>query len=418
MKSKFVLIVVVIFILVFSGIFCLKFYTNYNDNIEKENFIKNDSLNIIDNEVKNDFIEDNEGNLSTVIEEQPVILEDLHVNINVIGDIMCHNSQFFDAYNNSTREYDFSYVFDDVKEATSNTDIFIGNLETTFAGKERGYSNYPNFNSPEQLAYDLKELGIDILTTANNHCMDTGYSGLESTLEFLDEAEILHTGTNRSVEEQNKILIKEVNGMKIAFLSFTYGTNGIPIPKDKEYAVNLINDDFIMSQLELAKIENPDLICASMHWGIEYQTIQNSEQERLADLLISNGVDIIFGSHPHVLQPMEYREVKLDNGNIRKGFVIYSLGNFMSGQTQKGTRTSIILNLDITKKVENQNIYVDNVSYIPIYTYKGTGSKKYKILNIEKAIEKYESGEDRSIGESNYSLFKTEYSRVKELLKL
>lgn len=409
MKSKLVKVFVIILVLAFLGVVAYNIYENVNGinltedsvNLANENSNLQSQEKVVENETK---------------EEKQI--PDSHIKISVIGDIMCHNTQYMDAYDSSTQTYDFSYVFDDVQEATFDSDIFMGNLETTFAGKERGYSNYPNFNTPEQLAYDLKELGIDILTTANNHCMDTGYSGLESTLNFLDDAEIEHTGTNRSTEEQNKILIKEVNGIKIAFLSFTYGTNGIGIPSDKSYAVNLIDEEFILSQIELAKKESPDLICASMHWGIEYQNPQNENQEKWADFLIENGVSIIFGSHPHVLQPMEYREVGLENGEIRKGFVIYSLGNFMSGQTQKNTRTSIILNLDITKKGGTSEIFVDNVSYIPIYTYKGTGAKKYKIVNIDKAIKNYENETDRAMGQSNYILFKEEVARLRKLLEI
>lgn len=409
MKSKLVKVFVIILVLAFLGVVAYNIYENVNGINLAE-----DSVNLAN---KNSNLQSQEKVVENETKEEKQI-PDSHIKISVIGDIMCHNTQYMDAYDSSTQTYDFSYVFDDVQEATFDSDIFMGNLETTFAGKERGYSNYPNFNTPEQLAYDLKELGIDILTTANNHCMDTGYSGLESTLNFLDDAEIEHTGTNRSTEEQNKILIKEVNGIKIAFLSFTYGTNGIGIPSDKSYAVNLIDEEFILSQIELAKKESPDLICASMHWGIEYQNPQNENQEKWADFLIENGVSIIFGSHPHVLQPMEYREVGLENGEIRKGFVIYSLGNFMSGQTQKNTRTSIILNLDITKKGGTSEIFVDNVSYIPIYTYKGTGAKKYKIVNIDKAIKNYENETDRAMGQSNYILFKEEVARLRKLLEI
>ena len=241
------------------------------------------------------------------VKEETPVKEDININMSVIGDIMCHNSQYQDAFNGST--YDFSYVFEDIKHYITSADISIGNLETTFAGKERGYSSYPTFNTPEQLATNLKDMGIDVLTTANNHSLDKGYSGLESTLKFLDEADISHTGTYSSAEEQNKILIKDVNGIKIAFLAFTYGTNGIPVPSGKDYCINLIDEDFIIKQLNLAKEQNPDLICVSMHWGIEYQTKQNKEQEALADFLFENGVDIILGSHPHVLQPMEKRTI-------------------------------------------------------------------------------------------------------------
>ena len=409
MKSKVVKIFVVILILAFLGIVAYNIFENINGtNLADES-------NIIAS--KNDILENQEKNAENKVEEEKQI-EDSHMRLSVIGDIMCHNTQYMDAYDSSTKTYDFSYVFEDVQEATSDSDILMGNLETTFAGAEKGYSNYPHFNTPEQLAVDLKEMGIDILTTANNHCMDTGYDGVESTLSYLDEVGIEHTGTNRSIEEQNKVLIKEVNGIKLAFLSFTYGTNGIKIPSDKSYAVNLIDEEFILSQIELAQQENPDLIIASMHWGIEYQNTQNENQEKWADFLIENGVSIIFGSHPHVLQPMEYREVKLENGDVRKGFVIYSLGNFMSGQTQKNTQTSIILSLDINKKGNTSEIFVDDVSYVPIYTYKGNGNKKYKILNMDKAIREYENETNMTMGRNNYILFKQEVERLEKLLEI
>ena len=418
MKSKFVKLFFVVFVIIIV-IFGVKNFLKSSNNSKKE---QNVTKELLETEAKTENIEDTiETGLkkdNEIEQEKNVVKEDTTIVLTAIGDIMCHNTQYKDAYNAETDDYDFSYVFDDVKDATEKTDIFVGNLETTFAGKEKGYSNYPTFNTPEHLATDLKELGIDILTTANNHCMDSGYKGIESTLNYLDEAEILHTGTNRSVEEQNTVLIKEEKGIKIAFLSFTYGTNGISIPKDREYAVNLIDEDFILSQINLAKKEKPDLICVSIHWGIEYQTNPNAEQTHLADFMIKNGVDIILGSHPHILQPMEFREVNLDNGQTKKGFVIYSLGNFMSGQVKNGTRTSIILNLDITKKGDGTGIFIDSISYTPIYTYTRSKLPKYKVMDIGRAIEKYENGEDKGIGETNYNLFKSEFDRVKSLMDI
>lgn len=344
--------------------------------------------------------------------------EDQHISMSIIGDIMCHNTQYKDAYVTSTGSYDFSYVFEDIKNYITSADIAVGNLETTFAGKEKGYSNYPRFNTPEQLAYNLRDFGIDVLSTANNHCMDTNYSGIVSTLNYLDDAGISHVGTNTSWYEQNKILIKEVNNIKIAFLSFTYGTNGITIPTDKAFAVNLIDDDFILKQISLAKEQNPDIICTSMHWGIEYQTKQNKEQERLANLLFENGVDVILGSHPHVLQPMEKRTVTLEDGTTKDCFVIYSLGNFMSGQTKENTRNSIILNMTFTKSGETDKTTIDSVSYIPIYMYKSSSksTQRYKILDIENSIKKYENGIDTSIGKSVYSTLQTELTKIRNTM--
>lgn len=351
-------------------------------------------------------------------EEEPPVIEDQHFTMSVIGDIMCHNSQYKDAYISSTNTYDFSYVFEDIKNYINDADIAVGNLETTFAGKAKGYSNYPRFNTPEQLAYNLKDLGIDVVSTANNHSMDTNFDGVVSTLNYLDDAGISHVGTNATAEAQNKILIKDVNGIKIAFLAFTYGTNGIPVPSSKSFAVNLIDDNFILNQLSLAKELEPDLICVNMHWGYEYHTKQSAEQERLANLLFQNGVDVILGSHPHVLQPMEKKTITLDDGTTKDCFVIFSLGNFMSGQIIENTRNSIILNMSFTKSGETGKTIIDSVSYVPIYMYKASSgsTQRYKVLDIEKTLESYNNGTDTSIGSATYSTLQTELSKIKNLM--
>lgn len=396
MKKGFIMFVIIVLLALIS-LFAYKFFLQENEAIEVS-------------EQQSDVLKEN-------IQEELPKKEDIHIKMSAIGDIMCHNSQYKDAYNSKTGSYDFSYVFEDIKNYINSADIAIGNLETTFAGKEKGYSNYPRFNTPEQLAVDLKEFGIDVLSTANNHCMDTNYTGLVSTLKYLDEAGIDYAGTNATREEQQEILVKDVSGIRIAFLAFTYGTNGITIPTDKSFSVNLIDDKLILQQIELAKKENPDLICVNMHWGIEYQTKQNSEQERLANLLFQNGVDIILGSHPHVLQPMEKKNITLEDGTTKDCFVIYSLGNFMSGQTKANTKNSVILNIDITKNGETEKITLDKVEYVPIYMYRSsTGTtQRYKVIDIEKAISNYESG-NTIIGQATYNTLKKELVKIKETM--
>lgn len=359
------------------------------------------------------ILENPENDSIKVIFESQKIQEDKTITISAIGDIMCHNTQFKDAYSNGL--YDFSYVFSDVESYIKNADIAIGNLETTFAGSAKGYGGYPAFNTPEALANDLAELGLDVITTSNNHCLDTGYTGLESTLNFLDSAGLSHVGTARSFNEQNSILIKNVNDIKIAFLSYTYGTNGIPIPKDKNYCVNLINKDFILSQLQNAQKENVDLICVSMHWGDEYSNNSNSEQADLTNFLFENGVDIILGSHPHVLQPMEIRDITLQDGTKKTGFVIYSLGNFMSGQTKENTRSSIILNLKLTKSGKTGNFSIDEILYTPIYTYTSPAYKNYKVLDIQKIINNFVQKTDTSISTNMYTLLQSELDRINSI---
>ena len=330
-----------------------------------------------------------------------------------IGDIMCHNTQYLDAYNKETDTYDFSYVFDEISYYTKIADICVGNLETSFAGEDRGYSNYPTFNSPDALAYNLKDIGLDVISTAGNHSLDMGFSGLSRTIDILDDADIAHLGTYKSQEEQDKVLFKYVKGVKIAFINYTYGTNGVSVPSDKSFCVNLIDKDLMKKHIDTAKSQGADIIVACMHWGTEYRTTPNSSQTELADFLFQNGVDIILGNHPHVLEPMEKRTVTLEDGTTKDGFVIYSLGNFICDQNSENTRNSIILNLTITKHVDGE-ITIDKANYVPIYMYKDTSlsSKKMKLIDINKTIYNYENYIDTSISESFYNLLKTQLDKI------
>ena len=384
------------------------FYYFKNLNYSSETLEVSQEIN-----VENSSSEENEINsVSTQIEET-----DTTFTMTAIGDVMCHNTQYWDAYIKETNEYDFSYVFEDIERYIKTSDIAIGSLETSFAGEERGYSNYPLFNTPDNLAYSLKKIGLDVLSTAGNHCLDMGFSGLSRTIDVLDDADISHLGTYKTQEERDTILFKYVKGIKIAFINYTYGTNGIPVPSGKEFCVNLIDKDLIQKDIESAKSQDADIIVACMHWGTEYRTTANDEQKELSDFLFQNGVDIILGNHPHVLEPMEKRTVTLADGTTKEGFVIYALGNFICDQNAENTRNSIILNLKITKHTDG-TISVDNANYTPIYMYKASTSnlRRMKLLDIEKCIENYESGTDTSIGQSTYQNLKTQLEKITSIV--
>jgi len=350
-------------------------------------------------------------------QNKEVVIPDETINIAVIGDIMCHNTQFQDAYNKGTDSYDFSYVFEDVKEYLSEPDLTIGNLETTFAGKSVGYSGYPTFNTPEVLAENLKNYGIDVLSTVNNHCMDKGIKGLQSTIDELDKLGIKHTGTFKTEEDANKILTVDVNGIKIAIIAYTYGTNGITVPSSYSYSVNLIDKDKIAKDIEKAKQEDIDVLIAIMHWGIEYQTQPNNEQKELADFLFENGVDIILGGHPHVLQTMEKRDIELVDGTHKDGFIVYSLGNFVSGQVKTYTKQSVILNIGLTKHngESEKKITIDDVSYTPVYMHDSKGTPRYKLLDIRKNMKLYEDGET-SISKTLYNTLVSEVEHIYSIM--
>lgn len=368
--------------------------------------------------IKSDFFNSTNVIEDSLVESETVEekIEPINFTMTAIGDTLCHNTQYWDAYNSSTKQYDFSYVYDDIKDYTSSADITIGSLETTFAGEDRGYSNYPVFNSPDSLATGLKDIGVDVISLAGNHALDYGYSGICRTIDVLDNVGISHLGTYKSAEDHDKILIKDVKGVKIAFINYTYGTNGIPVPSDKPYCLNLIDKDLISKQIKQAKEQNVDMIVACMHWGTEYKTSANDEQKELADFLFKSGVDIILGNHPHVLEPMEKKTITLDDGSTKDVFVVYALGNFTADQRAEITRDSAILNLDITKDSDGK-ILINKVSYVPIYMYKNSAAKvhKFKILDIERSIANYDSG-DTSIGSSVYSNLKVQLQKIRDIL--
>lgn len=369
----------------------------------------------INKESNNTEISQTISNEEKVAQEE--IKPDVTFTLTAIGDIMCHNTQYWDAYQKETDTYDFSYVFENVKDYIAAGDVSIANIETSFAGKERGYSNYPVFNSPDELARDVKATGLDIITTAGNHCLDMGYSGLSRTIDVLKNNGIEQLGTYKSQEERDTIFIKDVKGIKIAFIDYTYGTNGIPVPSGKEYCVNLIDKNLIKKDIESAKSQNVDMIVACMHWGDEYKTKANKEQEDLADFLFKNGVNVIIGNHPHVLEQMEKRTVTLEDGTTQDGFVIFACGNFICDQNAENTRNSIILNLDITRHSDGK-VTVDKANYIPIYMYKGAPGKlrRMKVLDIEKSIANYENGTDTSIGQSTYNDLKAQLEKIKTIV--
>ena len=296
-------------------------------------------------------------------EEIPV--ETVTASLAVTGDIMVHSYQYEEAYDRSTGKYDFMHNFTDVKKYFDLADYSIGNFETVLAGEDVGISDYPCFNTPDSFLDSLKYSGIDFVTTANNHCMDKGTDGLLRTIDKLDEYGFDHTGTYKDEESRNTVFVKDINGIKFAFLSYTYGTNGIPVKNP--WNVNLLEEELIKSDIEKAKELNPDFIVVLPHMGVEYETYPREEFKEWADFMFNCGADIILASHPHVLQPMEVREITKDDGSTRKGFVIYSLGNFISSQTTPPRNAGIIVNLDFEKKgIEKAELA--KVSFIPVWT--------------------------------------------------
>ena len=257
------------------------------------------------------------------------------------GDIMGHDAQIAAAYNDSTKTYDYTDCFSYIRPYIEKADLAVANFEVTLAGPP--YKGYPQFSSPDQLATAVRDCGFDILLTTNNHSCDGGLKGVVRTLDVLDSLKIVHTGTFHDSAEWRRTypLIYNVKGLKLAFVNYTYGTNELPTPKGT--IVNRIDKNNIIKDIAAAKRQNPDLIIACMHWGIEYDTMPSRTQIQQAEMLKKQGVDLVIGSHPHVLQPMEM-------DTAANQFLVYSLGNFVSAQRTAPRDGAAIVNIRLTKR--------------------------------------------------------------------
>ncbi len=314
------------------------------------------------------------------------------VKVSVVGDIMVHLNQL-KAAKQSDGSYDFTQVFQDIKPYLEEADIAMGNLETTISTDEIGYTAYPRFRSPESLLSALKGAGFDVITTANNHSLDGVEFGVINTLDKLDEYGLLHTGTARSPEERDRILMIEKNDIKIAILAYTYGTNGMESVVDQEklsYMVNYLNDiSKIEEDVQRAKDEGAEFIITCTHWGDEYVRNPNQSQKDFADKLFAMGVDVIFGSHPHVIQPTEKKTITTHDGQEKEVFVIYSLGNIVSNQRDRYRDSGLILNLEILKDYDKETIGIGHIDYIPTWVYRYTENNKlhYRILPVKDFLD-------------------------------
>ncbi len=339
----------------------------------------------------------------------------------VCGDIMSHTPQTNDAYDAATDSYSYLPCFQFVRPWIEGADFAVGNLETTLNGPP--YSGYPAFCAPDALAYNLKEIGMDLVTTANNHSMDKGFGGVSRTLDVLDQAGLKHVGSYRTqaeLDENNGVVLADVGGISVAFLGYTYGTNGIPIAAENDFCLNRFNVDYasdctvldtekLSREMQYARSLGADLIAVMIHWGIEYQFTENEYQDQVADFLIKNGADLILGSHSHVPQPMMTRTVTMDDGTTRSAFVSFSLGNFVSNQSPATvnvnyTDTTAILQLELTKDYEEGTTTVTDISYVPLLVLNrgAAAADRYYIMDVHQGMTAYENGDSSVVDAGVY----------------
>ena len=307
-----------------------------------------------------------------------------YVTISFVGDLMCHSPQFLLAQI-SKDSFDFKPVFREVKKYLTKADLTIGNLETTISGKGSRYSGYPLFNSPSEYLEALKDAGFDILLTANNHSLDRGKKGVLRTIEMIKNNGMESIGSYYSQKDLDSIRVFDIKGIKIAILPYTYGLNGNYIAKNEKYLVNVIDTALIKQDIVNARNQNAEVVLVYFHFGNEYQRKPNSYQKEVVKRAIEYGADLIIGSHPHVIQPVEY--FNSTKNRISSGLIAYSLGNFISNQRWRYSDAGVILNLTITKNILTSNVKLTNTTFIPTWVFKGKVENKdqFIILPIDSS---------------------------------
>ncbi len=297
------------------------------------------------------------------------------------GDAMQHAAQI-DVARTVDSDYDYSACFTAIEPAVKRADFAVVNLETPLGGKP--YSGYPMFCAPDNYARALKDAGFDMFMLANNHMLDRRDRGLKRTIAVLDSMEIPHMGVYASPGDRRARIpyIENVNGFAIAFLNYTYGTNGIEV--QGEPVVNYINKDQIKADIKVSRKAGAEFVVVCVHWGDEYKLLPNRAQRSLADWLMQQDVDMIIGGHPHVIQPMEMHTDSLG----RKRLLVYSMGNFISNMKTVDTRGGAMVNVSLRRDILGRP-RIDRASYQLVFTVPPTRDiPNFKVIPAEHCADK------------------------------
>ena len=330
----------------------------------------------------------------------------------MVGDNLIHDSIYEEANKNADYNgYDFTPIYEEIKPIVSNYDIAYYNQETILGGSEIGVSSYPSFNSPYEVGDAMIDAGFNLVSLATNHTLDRGTNAVINSRNYWNKQEgVLAVGSYSSEEERNEVQIQTINNITYTMLNYTYGTNGIPVPDGQDYLVNIWpvtgNDpntdtayqnykEQVKKDIDKVK-DQVDVLIVAMHWGIEYQTTPNDYQKDAAIFLAENGVDIIIGTHPHVIEPIEWIEDTL---------VIYSLGNFTSAHEVENiaNRIGLMTSLEIEKDMNTEEITIKNVENELLYMYYTPSYTDFKVIPFSKMNTNYLS---------NYQEIYEEYKNI------
>lgn len=330
--------------------------------------------------------------------------------ISAVGDILCSNDMLEDAYDKESKTYDFSHMFSNITNFVNKSDIVIGTMETGITNSNK----YDEKNAPLEFAKAVRDSGVNLVTISHNHSLDNGVEGLQETRENLEKLDFDVVGQKK---EDNCIIIKEIKQSKIAFLTYTcFLDDEEKLKKDEIQSVNIYSKKQAKSDIEYAKKQGAQYICVMIHWGDAISEVVNSEQKEIADYLVENGVNLIIGSHPSVVQPMEIKQNK-EGENV---FVAYSIGTYISTLSAKEARTELVLNIELRKSGKDGKIYLNKVDYTPIYMLDNgdKANNRFELMDMKNLAKSHKGDKTDKISKETYEDLIKGLNRLNKILNI
>ena len=335
---------------------------------------------------------------------------DVLISMSAVGDILCSNEMLEDAYDENTKTYQFSHMFSNVTGFINDADIIMGTMETGIVSE-----NYNDKRAPIEFAKAVKDSGVNLVSISHNHSLDNGLTGLQETRENLEEVE--YTVVGDKFETSNAVAIREVKNTKIAFLTYTCFLDNQSQHSEEELAcVNMYSEEQVKSDIEYAKEQGAEYLCAIIHWGDAISDTVTDEQKEIANYLVDSGVQLIIGSHPSVVQPMEVVQ-NSDGDNV---FIAYSIGTYISTLSAEEARTELVLNIELRKSGKDGKVYLNKVDYTPIYMLdNGTDAEnRFELIDMRSTALNYTGEEGEKITRGTYEKIVDGLDRLNKILAL
>lgn len=341
---------------------------------------------------------------------QNISESDTLIKMSAVGDILCSNAMLEDAYNENTKTYDFSHMVNKISGFINNADVVMGTMETGIVSEE-----FNDKRAPIEFARAIKDSGVNLVTISHNHSLDNGVKGIQETRDNLEELDFTVIGDK--LETSNAVAIKEVKNAKIGFLTYTcFLDNEEQIKQEEKDCINMYSEEQVKSDVAYAKEQGAEYICVLIHWGDAISENVTEDQKNIAKYLIDNDVDLIIGSHPSVVQPMEV----VQNEEGENVFVAYSIGTYISTLSAEEARTELVLNIELRKSGKDGKVTLNKVDYTPIYMLDNgeNTANRFELIDMKSTATSYAGGNTNIITRETYEKLIKGLERLNKVLGL